>query len=174
MRKIIVIGCPGSGKSTFSKKLHDLTDLPLYHLDLIYHRADRTTVSRDEFDSSLSRILETDKYIIDGNYGRTIEMRMKECDTVFLFDLPTEVCLDGVRSRIGKKRDDMPWVEECFDPEFEAVIRGFQRGQLPKIYDLLKKHGKIPVVFKSRSEADDYLTDIKIKKLTTNKNNSKE
>ena len=163
MKKIIVIGCPGSGKSTFAKKLHNLTGISLYHLDLIYHKADRTTVSRDEFDSSLSRILERDEYIIDGNYGRPIGIRMKECDTVFLFDLPTEVCLDGVHSRIGKKRDDMPWVEECFDPEFEAVIRGFRQGQLPEIYALLEKHGKIPVVFRSRSEADDYLADITVK-----------
>lgn len=162
MKKIIVIGCPGSGKSTFAKKLHSLTSIPLYHLDLIYHRADRTTVSRDEFDSSLSRILETDEYIIDGNYGRTIEMRIKECDTVFLFDLPTEVCLDGVRLRIGKKRDDMPWVEESFDPEFEEFIKDFRQSKLPEIYALLDRSAANSVIiFNTRDEADSYLSQIK-------------
>ncbi len=138
-----------------------MTGLTLYHLDLIYHKQDRTTVTREEFDASLSRILEKDSYIIDGNYGRTIEIRIKECDTVFLFDLPTEVCLDGVRSRIGKKREDMPWVEEEFDPEFEEIIRGFRNGKLPEIYALLEKHkGKNVIVFKSREAADTYLSQM--------------
>lgn len=163
MKKVIVIGCPGSGKSTFAKKLCNATGLTLYHLDLIYHKPDRTTVSREEFDTALSRILEKDAYIIDGNYGRTIEVRIKECDTVFLFDLPTEVCLEGVLSRIGKKRDDMPWVEECFDPEFEEFIKGFKNDKLQDIYGLLRKFSdKKVIIFKSHDEADEYLSQLSI------------
>ena len=55
-RKIIVIGSPGSGKSTFARKLHAKTGIPLFHLDLLYHRPDRTVVSREAFDAKL-RIL---------------------------------------------------------------------------------------------------------------------
>ena len=160
MNKIIVIGCPGSGKSTFSRKLSEITGLTLYHLDLIYHKPDKTTVSRTEFDTSLSQILKKSSYIIDGNYGRTIELRIKECDTVILFDLPTEVCIDGARSRIGKKRDDMPWVEESFDYEFEKTIRSFRSDKLPEIYRLLEKHcDKNIIVFKTHEEADKYLSE---------------
>lgn len=121
-RKIIVIGSPGAGKSTFSRQLRDITGLPLYYLDMINHRPDRTTVSREEFDSRLSEILSKDEWIIDGNYQRTIETRLEHCDTVFLLDFPLEVCLAGAAARVGAKREDMPWVEEEFDEEFRQWI----------------------------------------------------
>ena len=57
MKKVIVIGCPGSGKSTFSRKLRDKTGLPLFYLDTIWHKADKTTVSREEFDLALEGII---------------------------------------------------------------------------------------------------------------------
>lgn len=88
MQKIIIIGSPGSGKSTFSRKLRDVTGLPLFYLDMLWHLPDRTNVSREEFDRRLSEILSGEKWIIDGNYQRTLELRLRECDTVFLFDLP--------------------------------------------------------------------------------------
>ena len=74
-RRIIVIGSPGSGKSTFARKLRDKTGLPLYYLDMIYHNPDRTTVSREEFELRLSDILETDEWVIDGNYQRSFWMK---------------------------------------------------------------------------------------------------
>ena len=86
-------------------------------------------------------------------------MRLKECDTVFLFDLPTEVCLQGATERIGKGRYDLPWLETELDPEFEAFIKDFSTTTLPKIYDLIEKYKaqKQIVVFKSRQESDEYL-----------------
>ena len=80
MKKIIVIGCPGSGKSTFSKKLSEKTGITRYSLDKIWHKADRTTVTREEFDISLGKILDANAYIIDGNYNRTLERRFCSCD----------------------------------------------------------------------------------------------
>ena len=71
MKRIIVIGSPGAGKSTFARKLKEKTGLPLYYLDMIFHRPDRTTVTREEFDQKLQAILKTDNWIIDGNYQRT-------------------------------------------------------------------------------------------------------
>lgn len=157
-QKIIVIGSPGSGKSTFSRQLRDITDLPLYYLDMINHKPDKTTVSREEFDGRLSEILSTDKWIIDGNYQRTIEMRLEKCDTVFLLDFPLDVCLSGAAARVGKKREDMPWVEEELDEEFRQWIVDFPNEKLPEIYQMLDKYsGKNIVIFKSRQEADEYL-----------------
>ena len=86
-------------------------------------------------------------------------MRMKESDMIFLFDYPLEVCLSGAESRIGKKRDDLPWVEEKLDDEFKQVIINFSKEKLPQIYELLEKYkdSKRIVIFKSREEANDYI-----------------
>lgn len=159
MKKIIVIGCPGSGKTTFSKKLNQITEIPLYHLDAIWHKPDKTHIPREEFDRRISEIFATDSWIIDGNYNRTIEMRLKECDTVFLFDLPTEVCLKGAMERIGKGLYNLPWIETELDPEFEGFIKDFASQSLPKIYSLIDKYKeeKQIIIFKSHQESDAYL-----------------
>lgn len=159
MDKVIVIGCPGSGKTTFAVKLNEITGLPLYHLDAVWHKPDKTHISREAFDSRIKEIFNTDKWIIDGNYNRTIEVRFKQCDTVFLFDLPVEVCLQGAVERIGKGRYDLPWLETELDPEFEDSIKTFPETSLPKIYELAEKYktAKQIIVFKSREEADEYL-----------------
>lgn len=158
MKKVIVIGSPGAGKSTFARKLRDKTNLPLYYLDMLWHKADKTTVSQEEFDTRLCEILQQEQWIIDGNYSRTLEMRLQVCDTVFLLDFPVEVCLSGVESRIGKKRVDMPWIETEFDEEFKQWILDFPNIRLPQIYTLLEKYkeNKEIVIFNSREEADAY------------------
>ena len=157
MKKVIVIGCPGAGKSTFARRLQENTGLPLYHLDMIWHKPDKTNITREAFDETLQTILAKDRWIIDGNYGRTLEMRMKACDTVFLLDLPVETCLAGAKSRIGTKREDMPWVEETLDPEFAAWIRGFHENELHHVYDLIQKYShKNIVIFRSREEINAY------------------
>ena len=88
MKKVIVIGCPGSGKSTFSKSLHKITNIPLFHLDMIFWNADKTTVEKPVFLDRLLNIIQNDKWIIDGNYGSTMELRMQACDTVIFLDYP--------------------------------------------------------------------------------------
>ena len=162
MKKIIVIGCPGAGKTTFSEKLRDKTGLPLFYLDAIWHKPDRTHISRDEYDARLAEILALDSWIIDGNYSRTLERRLAECDTVVLFDLPVEVCLDGAISRLGKERYDIPWIDTELDPKLKIEIETFSSKNLPEIYVLIEKYSnKTVVVFKSRAQADDYIMQLK-------------
>lgn len=166
MLKIIIIGSPGAGKSTFARKLKDAVGIPLYYLDMLWHKPDKTTSSREEFDAKLSELLKKDRWIMDGNYQRTLEMRLKECDTAFLLDVPLEACLSGAKSRIGKKREDLPWVELEFDQTFRQWILDFPKTQLPQIYQLLENYreSKHIIIFKSREEADNYLRQIRQKK----------
>ena len=160
MKKIIVIGCPGSGKTTFAEKLCDKTGLELFYLDAIWHKPDRTHISREEIDASLAEILALDSYIIDGYYSRTLETRISACDTVFLFDLPTELCIEGAISRLGNKRPDMPWIDTELDVGLRKEIEEFRQKNLPTIYELIDKYkdGKTVVIFKSREETDEFFS----------------
>ncbi len=158
MKKIIVIGCPGSGKSTVSRALHNKTGIPLYHLDMMYWNADKTTVEKAVFLERLSSVLKKDEWIIDGNYGSTMELRMAACDTVIFLDYRLDICLDGIRERRGKPRSDMPWIETEEDAEFIEFIKSYNEQQKPKVMELLKKYGdRNIVIFKSREEADAFL-----------------
>lgn len=162
MNKVIVIGCPGAGKSTFSRALHKLTDLPLYHLDLLYWNSDKTTVRKEVFIERLQDVIALDKWIIDGNYGSSMEMRIKECDTVFFLDFPVEVCIDGIQQRQGKPRPDMPWIETEDDNEFIEFIKNYNSQSRPKVLELLKKYDKKDIViFKSRKSADEFLSNMR-------------
>ena len=155
MKKVLILGCPGAGKSTFARKLRDKTGLPLYYLDMIWHKPDRTTITKQEFDAKLSEIIKQEEWIIDGNYGRTLEMRFEECDTVFFLDLPTNVCLAGAEGRIGSEREDMPWQEEELSAEFRDFIINFSRDEIPEINEMLRKYkNKNIIIFKSREEID--------------------
>ena len=158
MKKVIVIGCPGSGKSTISRALHNKTGIPLYHLDMMYWNADKTTVEKSVFLERLFAVLEKDEWIIDGNYGSTMELRMVACDTVIFLDYPLDVCLDGIRARCGTPRSDMPWIETEEDAEFIEFIKSYNEQQKPKVLELLKQYSdKNIVILRSREEADTFL-----------------
>ena len=158
MKKVIIIGCPGAGKSTLARALHQKTNIPLYHLDMMYWNADKTTVSKNVFLKRLDNILETDAWIIDGNYGSTMELRLAACDTVIFLDYPLEICLDGIKERKGKPRSDMPWIETEEDAEFVEFIKNYNEQQKPKVLELFEQHkDKKIIVFASREEADAFL-----------------
>lgn len=162
MQKVIVIGCPGSGKSTFSKALHNATGLPLFHLDRMYWNADGTHVPTCVFMERLQKNLEKESWIIDGNYGSTMELRMQFCDTIFFLDYPLDVCIDGVKSRKGKERTDMPCPTlEDDDKKFMEFIRSYNSVSRPKVADLLCKYShKNVIIFKCRNDADEFIASI--------------
>lgn len=162
MQKVIVIGCPGSGKSTFSKALHAATGLPLYHLDMMYWNPDGTKVPKCTFMEQLHQALENESWIIDGNYGSTMELRMQFCDTVFFLDYPLGTCIDGIKSRKGKERTDIPCaMPEDDDDEFVRFINDYNSVSRPVVMDLLHKYSnKRIIIFENRNEANEFLSQI--------------
>lgn len=159
-KKVIIIGCPGAGKSTFARKLRDRIGLPLYYLDMFFHNPDRTTVSREEFDKRLHEILKKPEWILDGNYQRTLPLRFESCTDVFFFDIPVKQCLANAAARVGQIREDLPWIETEFDADFRQYILDFPKDQLPKIQTLIEQYQitRTITVFHSREEADAWLS----------------
>ena len=163
MKRIVVIGCPGSGKSTFSRSLSSKTEIPLFHLDMMFWNSDRTTVGKTVFKQRLSNVMQLDEWIIDGNYQSTMELRLQECDTVFFLDYSLDTCLEGVRSRRGKSRTDMPWMEKENeeDADFIEFIKKYRSESRPIVLELLNKYENKKVhVFKERKEAEAYLNQL--------------
>lgn len=173
MKKIIIIGCPGSGKSTFARELHRITHLPLVHLDLLFWNADGTSVPREIFLLRLEDALQKDHWIIDGNYHTTMEQRLSACDTVIFLDYPQDVCLAGAKERRGKPRPDLPWIEPegtQDEDEFFTYIRNYEQERRPGVFDLLARYPqKNSIIFTTRDQADAYL-----RKLTNHKEDSHE
>jgi adenylate kinase family enzyme/SAM-dependent methyltransferase len=159
--KIIVIGPSGAGKSEYSRKLQKIFNVELFHLDNIWWNSDKTHITIDEFDVKLDGILKKKDWIIDGDYSSTYERRMEESDCIFFLKYPIEVCLEGAKSRVGKKRTDLPWVEDTFDLEFKEWIENWYDSNLDRLNALLDKfkETKKVYIFTSRDEANHFLLE---------------
>ena len=156
--KIIVLGCSGSGKSFFAGKLREKTGLPLIHLDNIWWKPDRTHISREEFDLRLAALLRGDRWILDGDYSRTYEPRIRACDTVIFLDYGEAAAMEGITSRVGRQRPDIPWTESSLDPELVDLVKNYQTKNRPVLLALLEKYPeKRRIILCSREEADAWL-----------------
>ena len=158
MKRVLVIGCPGSGKSTFARQLQKIINLPLCYLDMLFWNKDKTTVSKEEFDKRLDEVLSLDEWIIDGNYSRTMERRLERCDTVFFLDYDVQVCVDGITNRVGTVRPDMPWIENEVDGDFLQFVKDFKTNRTGQICEMLDKFPQVKkIVFKNRRESEEFL-----------------
>ena len=167
MKRILVIGGNGAGKSYFSKKLSEVTGIPVVHLDRVKWRENWQSVTREEFDSKLMAELERPEWIIDGNFSRTMPLRLEYADTVFYFDFSTVKCLFGVLGRVfrnyGKCRDDMGGGNvERLDFTFLRDVLRFRRVNSKRTKALLAANDCISLtVFKSRRQAEKYIEKLK-------------
>ena len=156
-QRILLIGCGGSGKSTLARRLGEATGLPVVHLDQLYWKPGWQPVSREEFDSLLTRELEKPAWIMDGNFNRTIPMRLERCEAVIYLDLPRLVCLMSVIRRVlsnlGRTRPDMgEGCPERFDFSFLKWVWNFNREKREKYLSLLNNCGKTVYRIRSRKE----------------------
>ncbi len=166
MKRVIVIGCPGAGKTTLAIKLGQKTGLPVVHLDSLFWLPGWTQRPREEFDRLLMEELQKDAWIVDGNYGRTMPLRMEACDTVVCLDSPTIVCILGVIKRVitnhGKTRVDMG--KDCperFDWEFLKFVWNFRKNERKKLLRAMEdnRHKEI-IVLKNRRQVKKYLNSL--------------
>jgi adenylate kinase family enzyme len=140
-----------------AKRIHGLTNLPLYPLDNIWWKKDRTNITREEFERILDGILMEDSWIIDGDFKRTYEKRIAACDTIIFLDYDEEVCLQGITERVGQERDDMPWTENEIDPELVTLVKQYTNNSKPVLLELFKKYSdKNVIIFHTRKEANEY------------------
>ena len=166
MERILIIGCSGSGKSRLARELKEKLGLPLIHLDQLWHKEGWRHITREEFDSRLAMAMNMDRWIIDGNYSRTIPQRLPKCDTIIYLDFERWECLLGVAQRIltyrGKVRPDM--AEGCperFDWEFIKFVWNFNKNNRVMNYTYLAqaKHAE-QIVLKNRREVRAFLKSL--------------
>ena len=163
MERILIIGCSGSGKSTLARALREKLGLPLVHLDQLWWKKGWKNVTREEFDSRLALALNMDQWIIDGNYSRTMEIRLEKCDTIIYLDFSRWTCLWGAVSRylhnLGKVRPDMPaGCIERLDWDHLKFIWNFNKSNRIRNYTWIgkTKHAKA-IVLKNRKEVRRFL-----------------
>lgn len=161
MKRIMVIGAPGTGKTHFSQQLSTITGIEVTHMDLLYWNADKTPVTHSVFRSRLLNVLHRDAWILDGNYQRTLDLRMHHCDTVFFLDYSVDTALRGLgQQRVGS-RDDVPWVGEHPSPKVHESVSMFPTRSRPAIVDKLRALDDVTVhTFRSRTKADAFLNEI--------------
>lgn len=163
MERILIIGCSGSGKSTLARHLGEKLKFPVIHLDKIWWTGDWENVTREEFDSVLAKEIEKPRWIIDGNYSRTMEMRLAKCDTIIYLDFNRITCMLGMIQRVtsyyGRVRPDMGGnCRERFDWEFIQWIWSFNKKNRERNYRWLEEtqHAK-KIVLKNRRQVRKFL-----------------
>ncbi len=166
MKRVLVIGSCGAGKSTFARRLHEKTGLELIHLDKLYHKPNWIEPAEDKWLKKVREIIRLDEWIIDGNYGGTMELRLERCDSVIWLDFPRTVCTWRVLKRIAKYRNGVrpDMAEGCverFDWEFIKYTWNFPKDKNPDIVSRLKKFKNIKTFrLRSNDEVENFFAEL--------------
>lgn len=166
MERVIIIGCGGAGKSTLARKLGEKTGLPVVHLDRIWWSPGNWQhLAQEDFDACIQAEIRKPRWILDGNFCRTLELRLEKCDTVIYLDFPRLVCLKNWLGRVirnwGHARADMAeGCAEWFDPEFALWIWNFNKNNRARLYELLNAaQGKQVIILRSRRQVERFLAE---------------
>ena len=162
MKKIIVIGCPGSGKSYLSKEISNILNIPCFHIDNLYWTKDKQHITREELIDKYQEVFSQDEYVLDGNYISTISERLKNANTVIFLDFSLEDCINGIRKRNNKVRDDIPWIQtETDGDELIDWIRTFEEREKVEIVRMLEEYKGTIITLKNKEEVSNYLEKLK-------------
>lgn len=164
MRKVLVIGSSGAGKSVFAARLAKRTGLPLIHLDALYWKPGWIQTPKDEWLRTVDGLLARDAWVMDGNYAGTLDRRLSVCDTAIFLDLPRTVCLwRAIKRRIihhRRSRPDMaPGNDERLTWEFVRWIWEYPRTRRPGVLARLAalRADQRVVILRSDAEAERFL-----------------
>ena len=163
MERIIIIGCGGAGKSTLARQLGDKLGIPVVHLDKLFWKPGWVESSREEIDEKIFAELQKPRWIMDGNFNRTLPERIKYCDTVIYMDFSRFACMMGVAKRIlttyGTVRPDMgEGCPERFDLSFLKWVWSFNGKNRENNYRLLKEARETEIiVLKNRRQVKAFL-----------------
>lgn len=168
MQRIAIIGSPGAGKSTFARRLSDLTGIEVYHLDSLFWKPSWVETPRAEWIQLQEKLVTRPSWIIDGNYGSTMDIRVHAADTVIFLDFSRYICLWRVIKRAaqfrGQTRPDMgEGCPEKIDLEFLQYIWGFRRRENDKIYRRLNEAtqvGKQVIRLTNNAEVEAFLMSL--------------
>ena len=166
MERIMIIGCGGAGKSTLARQLGEKTGLPVVHLDKLFWKPGWVSLSQEEFDLVHQEAISRERWIIDGNFDRTIPQRLSRCDTVLYLDFSRWACVMGVAKRVlttyGTVREDMgEGCPERFDLEFLKWVWDFNKNKRQKNYRLLEEaEGVEVIILKNRREVKRFLASL--------------
>ena len=160
-RRIAIVGNGGSGKSTLSRKLAAVTGLPVIHLDMIFWLPDWQQMPKDEWVANIEAMTQNESWIIDGNYGGTMETRFSAADLVIFLDINRCLCLYRVLKRRNKNRPDFPdFLEEKPDWEFLKWIWNFSKINRGIILQLHEKYPNVTfVTIKNKKELERYMEE---------------
>lgn len=158
MKRVMVIGSGGAGKSTFARRLGARLGLPVIHLDANYWKPGWVETPKDEWRRKVERLVEGNAWVIDGNYSGTLDVRLAACDTVVFLDLPRAVCVWRVLKRAlkyrGGSRPDMAeGCREKLNLEFLLWIWNYPKRTRPKIVELLERHSEDKRIVRLHSDA---------------------
>lgn len=166
MERIVILGSPGSGKSTFARALGEKTGLPVVHGDKLFWHTGWVESTKEEIDSKLMTAAKENCWIIDGNYMRTLPERLERADTVFYLDLPRWVCVCSVLKRIlfyrHVTRPDLPeGCSERIEWEFLCWVWNFNKTKRKKLYSLLEQNSDKTIhIFKSRKQVKAFVRSL--------------
>ncbi|MBT2757474.1 DNA topology modulation protein [Mesobacillus foraminis] len=164
MKKIVLIGSGGSGKSTLARQLGEKLKINVLHLDSLFWKPGWVETSREEWIDTQQYLVKRETWIMDGNYGGTMDIRLNAADTIIFLDIPRIICVYRAFKRIlqyrNKTRPDMgEGCEERFNYEFFKWIWEYPKTKRPKILERLEELSKEKevIILKTPKEVENFL-----------------